>query len=192
MRVGVYPGSFNPPTTAHLAVSLAALQQRNLDHIVWSVSTRALAKEEVERPLLTHRLAVLEQTAEDHDWLTIRVTDHQLLADIAEGFQVIIMGADKWAQIHDLHWYESGEARTEALARLPELAIAPRPPSPKPDHGGLLIDPSHSQTSSSTARDGAHHLMLPSAQSFAIRTGAWIDPARYEQFLTSSGSGDTV
>ncbi|MDT1909227.1 hypothetical protein, partial [Acinetobacter baumannii] len=34
MRIGAYPGTFNPPTIAHLAVADAARAQRRLDRVV--------------------------------------------------------------------------------------------------------------------------------------------------------------
>ncbi len=183
MRVGIYPGSFNPPTVAHLAVSRAAHEQHALDQVVWSISTRALAKESVQYPTLEHRLAVLQGVAAGEDWLKIRVTELQLLADIAEGYDTLIMGADKWDQIQDIAWYGSEAARTKAFARLPSVAVAPRPPITVPPDLLLDLDPAHGQVSSTAARAGAMHLMLPFAQQFAERSGAWIDDTRYLKFL---------
>jgi len=97
-RRGVFPGSFNPPTTAHLAISEAVVVQHHLDVLVWSVSRVALAKEDVQRPRLVDRIAVLEDMAEKLDWLEISVTEAQLLSEIAAGFDVIVMGADKWLE----------------------------------------------------------------------------------------------
>jgi hypothetical protein len=37
--------------------------------------------------------------------------------------------------------------------------------------------------SSTRARSGEIDLMLPAAREFADRTGAWIDPGRYDQWL---------
>lgn len=186
MRVGIYPGSFNPPTIAHLAVSEAARAQRGLDRVVWSVSTKALAKEAVERPLLDHRIQVLHDVAKTHDWLDIQVTQRQLLADIADGFHTVIMGADKWEQIQDVRWYGSETAKTSAFERLPSIAVAPRPPTSVPEELLLSLDDAHGDVSSSAARSGATHLMLAAARSFADRSGAWIDAERYERFCAGS------
>ena len=62
-RVGIYPGSFNPPTIAHLAIAAAARDQRSLDRVVLAHSHRVLGKGEVERPLFRHRVEVLEAVA---------------------------------------------------------------------------------------------------------------------------------
>ncbi len=180
-RIGVYPGSFNPPTIAHLAIAEAARGQRRLDRVTLVLSRRALAKEHVEHPRFADRLAVVQASIEALDWLTVIATDQQLLVDIAAGHDVLIMGADKWAQINDPVWYGgSPDERDHALARLPELAIAPRPPVPVPEEHLLHLESSHHEVSSTAARNGALELMTPAAREFAERTGAWIDPERYE------------
>ena len=108
--------------------------------LVWSVSRVALAKEDVQRPRLADRIAVLEEVAAPIDWLEIDVTDAQLLSDIAAGFDVIVMGADKWQQIHDPVFYGNDPARRDAsIAALPAVAIASRPPHDCP--AKLVLDP---------------------------------------------------
>lgn len=184
-RVGVYPGSFNPPTVAHLAIAEAAREQRHLDRVVLVLSRKALAKEHVEHPRFEHRLAVVESSVRDHAWLSVAVTDRQLLVEIADGHDVLIMGADKWAQINEPSWYGGSHgARDEALNRLPELAIAPRPPIEVPDHHALRIPSFHHTVSSTLARSGSLHLMTQAARDFAERTGAWIDVERYQRTIT--------
>src|SRR5205085_2352115 len=117
---------FNPPTVAHLGIAAAARSRFGLARVDLVVSARALEKEHVERPLLSDRLAVLEALARRVGWLGVRVTEAQLLADIAEGYDVLVMGADKWHQVLDVRFYgNSTTARDAALARLPRLAIAP-------------------------------------------------------------------
>ncbi len=183
-RSGVYPGSFNPPTVAHLAVAQAAVEQRRLDRVVLMVSRRALAKETVEHPRLHHRLEVLHEAVAHLDWLSVSVTDRQLLADVAEGFDVLIMGADKWDQIQQPQWYENEEHRAEALARLPEIAVAPRPPIEVAEQHLLQVDVDATGAVSSTAaREGAVELMLPAARLFAEKTGAWLSPEKYDDWL---------
>lgn len=184
MRRGVFPGSFNPPTAAHVAISEAACEQHALDVLVWSVSRVALAKEDVQRPRLDDRIAVLAEVAARLDWLEIAVTDVQLLSEIAAGFDVIVMGADKWQQIHDPVFYGNDPARRDAsIAALPTVAIAARPPHDCP--ADLVLDlPDWVGTVSSTlARTTDPALMAPEAARFNRETGAWTDPARYERWL---------
>jgi hypothetical protein len=171
-RVGVYPGSFNPPTVAHLAIAEAARVQHALDRVVLSVSHTALAKEHVEHPPFSERVAVLHASVADHDWLEVRVTHHQLLVDVAAGFDLLVVGADKWRQIHDPAWYDDEAARDAAIAGLPPVAIVPRDDIEVPDHLVLNV-PAAAGVSSTRARSGAIDLMTPAARAHAQRTGTW-------------------
>ncbi len=167
-RTAVYPGSFNPPTVAHLDLSVAVMAQRNVDVVVWSLSRITLGKDPDGHPTIDERRAVLEAVAEQYAWLEVQVTDAQLLSEIATGFDVLIMGADKWAQINELDWYESAEHRNAAMAALPELAVAPRPPHLVPIEFAVTFE-NNERVSSTAARSGAHHLMLPPARA----SGLW-------------------
>jgi hypothetical protein len=185
--IGVYPGSFNPPTVAHLGIASAARHRHRLDRVDLVVSHSALEKEHVDRPLLGDRLAVLHALADRVGWLGVRTTEAQLLADIAEGYDVLIMGADKWHQVLDVRFYGgSAAARDEALARLPRLAIAPRPPLAVPPEYVLDVEPHFAAMSSTQARAGRAELMVPEAAAFDRATGAWTDPDRYERWLADS------
>lgn len=185
MRSGVYPGTFNPPTVAHLAIAAAARDQRQLDRVVLTVSVRPIDKEHVEIPRLEHRVEVLRAEAEaSGGWLDVVVTEHRLLVDIARGFDVLIMGADKWEQVNDPRYYGGDpRARDEAVAALPELAIAPRPPHAVPASVALSMPEVHAAVSSSAVRAGERSWMSPAAAAFDARTGAWSDPERYLRWL---------
>jgi hypothetical protein len=186
--IGVYPGSFNPPTLAHLGIADAARRRWSLERVDLMLSERALDKEHVERPLLEHRVAVLHELAARLGWLGVRTTSHQLLADMAEGYDVLILGADKWHQVLDPRYYEgSAERRDAAVARLPHLAIAPRPPLLVPPELLLDVAPDLGEMSSTRARGGEVDLMVPEAAAFDRRTGAWTDPERYEAWLVAGG-----
>lgn len=194
MAIGAYPGTFNPPTVAHLAIAEAACQQGALERVDWVFSTVSLGKEQVQLPLLQDRVAVLEAVAARHAWLGVVVTGAQLLADIAEGYDALVLGADKWAQIQDPAWYGgSPRARDEALARLPRLLVAPRPPielpAPLPPGTQLLqLASVHAEVSSRGVRAGRWEWMLPEAVDFDRDCGAWSDPERYcRQRMSPSG-----
>ncbi len=184
-RTGVYPGSFNPPTVAHLAIADAARGQRALDRVFLVISRRALAKEHIEHPRFEDRVEVVTASVAHLDWLDVIVTERQLLVDIADGHDVLVMGADKWAQINDPAWYQGSiSRRDQAMDRLPELAIAPRPPIGVPPRHLLEMPSDYHHVSSTLAREGALDVMTPAARRFAERTGAWIDPDRYEHSAT--------
>jgi hypothetical protein len=179
-RRGCYPGSFNPPTVAHLAIADAARRTAALDVVDLVVSRVPLGKGAVEVPTLDDRVAVLEAVAASRPWLGVRLTDDRLLVDIASGYDVLVMGADKWAQVRDPVWYESVAARDHALARLPaRVLVAPRLGFAAEGAEVLDLGDDHGAVSSSAARDGASHLMLPEAAAFDAETGAWSDPDRY-------------
>jgi hypothetical protein len=94
------------------------------------------------------------------------------------------MGADKWAQINEVGWYRDRAERDAAIAALPDIAVAPRPPHPLPSWAALDVEQHHANVSSSLARNGAVDLMLPQAKDFADRTGAWVDRGRYEAWAS--------
>lgn len=183
-RIGVYPGSFNPPTVGHLAIAQAARDQRELERVDLAVSRVALGKQLVERPGFEDRITVLEASVAGIDGLEVVVTDQQLLVDIADGYDVVVMGADKWAQVLDPAFYgDSVEARDRAVDTLwrLDLAIAPRPPYEVPAGADLTIDPEMVPVSSSGARHGRREWMTEAARAFDDTTGAWSDPDRYDR-----------
>jgi hypothetical protein len=160
---GAYPGTFDPPTVAHLAIAEAAREQCGLDGVDFVLNRRPLGKGMV-RPLAT-RVAMLEAVAATRPWLSVTVTDDVHLADIASGYDVLVLGADKWAQVVDPSFYASVEERDAALGRLPRLAVAPRDDLPLPD-GGVVLDVDLSHVSSTAARAGRADLVLPEAIPF--------------------------
>jgi nicotinic acid mononucleotide adenylyltransferase len=187
MRVGAYPGSFDPLTVAHLAVVEAALATCELDRVDLVLSQVALGKSE-HHVHLADRLDVLRRVAERDPRVGATVTSDRLLVDIARGYDALIMGADKWAQVVDPSWYGSVEARDAALAALPTVAVAPRPGADLPgDVVVLVVADTHGAVSSTAVRSGAHDWMAPEAAELAAATGAWVDPDRYARWL----AGDT-
>jgi nicotinic acid mononucleotide adenylyltransferase len=191
VRIGVYPGSFNPPTVAHLAVARAALDTADLDRVDLTVSEVPLGKEAVTVPTLDDRVAVLDAVAATRPWLGVRRTHHRLLVDIAAGYDVLIVGADKWAQLVDPAWYGGSVAtRDRSLDRLSTVLVVPRPPYPLPDAADdrwmlVDVDPRHAEVSSSAVRAGRGEWMVPEAADWDRRTGGWSDPGRY----VASGGG---
>lgn len=183
MSVGVYPGSFNPPTIAHDAIARAAIEAHGLERLDIVVSRVALAKEHVARPEIGHRVEVLREWAGGHGDLAVVVTDAQLLVDIADGYDLLVVGADKWLQIHDMTFYGgSTAARDAAVAALPPVAIVPRPPHQVPDHLLLGVEGPIGEVSSTAARSGRVDFMVDAAVDFDRRTGAWTDPERYDRW----------
>ena len=160
-RRGVYPGSFNPPTIAHMAVAEAAREQRSLDQVVFAISSVALAKPTSGVPDVDVRAQWVRDAVAHWPWATVEIVAAQLLVDIAAGFDVVIMGEDKWEQVNDPQFYGHSESlRDAALARLPDLAIAPRrnhgdDQSPLAAHTTIQVDPWAAEVSSTAVRQGS-------------------------------------
>ena len=194
MRVGAYPGTFDPPTVAHLAVAEAALNQGGLDAVHLVVSRAPLGKNP-SVPSFEDRLQVLEDVASTREWLEVRITDHRLIADVASGYDAVIMGMDKWLQVLDPTWYGGSEVRrNEALQALPAVLLAVRHgvehPGELPSGVRLLdVHPAHGPVSSTLVRAGRTEWMLDEAARFDTRTGAWTDPARYQARGAATGGG---
>jgi phosphopantetheine adenylyltransferase len=178
-----YPGSFDPPTVAHLAVAIAARNHIPDASIELVVSRDALGKSaSAHGPSLEARLDVLRTVAADHPWLGVTVTEQRFIADIAHGYTAVVVGADKWRQIIDPAWY-ADEAECERMrARLPRVLVVPRADDDLGDAGLdfeiLAIPREFRDVSATAARSGANHLMLPAAARYAERTGHWGTSAR--------------
>jgi hypothetical protein len=184
MRTGAFPGTFDPPTVAHLAVAEAALDQAGLDAVHLVVSRAPLGKEPTV-PTFEDRVAVLEEVAVTRSWLTVVVTEGRLMAEVAAGYDAVILGMDKWLQVVDPAWYGgSVEVRDAAVAALPPVLLAARDGAayagPLPSDARLLDVPlAHGPVSSTLVRAGRVEWMLEEAARFDRRTGAWSDPDRY-------------
>lgn len=127
MTTAVFPGSFDPLTVAHLAIVDAVRSQRGIERLDLVISRRALGKEDAHHSPVTERMSSIEDQRHGRPWLRADATDDQLLVDIASGYDVLVLGADKWHQVHDPGFYGgSVDARDDAVARLPRLAVVPR------------------------------------------------------------------
>lgn len=171
---GCYPGTFDPPTIAHLAIAEAARSQCGLDRVDLVVSRDPLGKPGAGESL-ARRVRVLEAMASTRPWLGVVVTDERHLADIADGYDVLVMGADKWAQVLDPSFYDSPAHRDESVARLPHLAVAPRGDLALPD-GCTRLEVALHDVSSSAARAGRHDIVLPEARDIGAGEGPTVGP----------------
>lgn len=157
----MFPGSFDPLTVAHLAIAEAVVDQCAVVSVELVVSVDPLAKDAADQTPPHVRIDRVRTVAAARPWLTARTTEHRLLVDIADGYDVVVLGADKWHQLHDVAFYGSVDARDAALARLPRLAIAHRAgTAPLRLHDSPLdvvvleIDPAHAVVSSTAVRAG--------------------------------------
>ena len=164
--IGVYPGSFDPPTVAHVNLAEQAVAQLGLARLDLVISHDTLGKDDAALTAIDERVAALTHLAETRPWLTAGTTPHRLVADIAEGYDAVVIGADKWHQLLDPGWYGGTDERDAALRRLPTVALAPRPPwtipgedpAADPPAGVVVVvlttDPAHHGVSATAVRAG--------------------------------------
>lgn len=147
---------------AHLAVARAARSHAGLERVDLVVSQVGLGKEPAAVTPALARARQLAAATEALPWLRVRTTEKQLIADIAAGYDAVILGADKWAQINDPSWYGSPEARDAAIGRLPRVLVAPRSPFRLPiDNAEVLdVDEFYQEVSSTAVRDGRREWLL--------------------------------
>ena len=156
-RRAAFPGTFDPLTTGHLAIADAAHAELGLDRVDLVISHDPIGKEATAS--VEERLEVIARQGRRRPWLAGRATAHRLVADIADGYDVVVLGADKWLQLHDVSYYGSAAAMAAALARLPAVAVAPRAGVVLPDdlRAHVLGVPEEFHHISSTAvRAGRH------------------------------------
>ncbi|GAC1565801.1 MAG: hypothetical protein NVS3B14_04760 [Ktedonobacteraceae bacterium] len=135
----VFPGSYNPPTKAHLALLKQARQFGSLHggmRVYAAMSKRTTDKESVERPLLVDRILLLDTLIHNHLRHTgILLFNRGLYVEQAEAIRTafhklrrlyFLLGFDKIVQIFDPHYYEDRDKALRELFALAEILVAPR------------------------------------------------------------------
>lgn len=135
----VFPGSFNPPTNAHLALlKQARLYAREHEqmYIYAAISKQTVDKERVERPLWVDRIMLLDVLLKRRFSHTgILLFNRGLYVEQAEAIRasfhnvrhiLFLLGFDKIVQIFDPHYYENRDAALQKLFSLAEVLVAPR------------------------------------------------------------------
>ncbi|HLI68901.1 MAG TPA: hypothetical protein VKV19_04010 [Ktedonobacteraceae bacterium] len=133
----VFPGSFNPPTLAHMAM---LRQARKLSgarwHVYAALSKQIVDKEEVERMTLLDRVVVLERVLKNQvKDAGVLLFNRGLYVEQAQGMRAafprvrqlrFLVGFDKIVQILDPHYYTNREVALNELFALAQLLVAPR------------------------------------------------------------------
>ncbi len=143
----VFPGSFNPPTIAHLALlkqaRQTALQRSEQSHkekrtvqLFAAMSKLTVDKEHVERPLMLDRVILLDHLLKRRLPHTgVMLFNRGLYVEQAEAVHrcfprvkrlYFLIGYDKIVQILDPHYYDNRDASLRDLFALAELLVAPR------------------------------------------------------------------
>ncbi len=135
----VFPGSFNPPTNAHIALLKQAglfAQSHKPTYLYATISKHIVDKEKVEHPTLLDRINLLDTIV--HRWLPdtgIILFNRGLYVEQAQAIRTsfprvkrifFLLGFDKIVQIFDPRYYENRDASLVTLFNLAELLVAPR------------------------------------------------------------------
>lgn len=185
----IFPGSFNPPTTAHLAMLKQARHFAYLHghmKVYAAISKHIVDKEAVERPLLVDRIVLLDTVLRHHLRHTgIMLFNRGLYVEQAEAVRTyfpkvtelyFLIGFDKIVQILDPRYYEDRDAALRELFALAELLVAPRGAAGTAELTRLLDRPENRQFASHI-----HVLPLNTAYRDISSTRIREDPADHEQ-----------
>ena len=202
----VFPGSFNPPTTAHIAM-LQQAHEFGREHggmgVYAAMSKRTTDKEAVERPLLVDRIGLLETVLQAHVPHTgIVLFNRGLYVEQAEAIRAqfsdvkqlyLLLGFDKIVQIFDPHYYQDRDKALRELFALAEILVAPRAGAGPAELNTLLAQPENKPFA-----NHVHSLPLDTAyrdvSSSRIRQGAAAHeqdvPPEALRFMRETGAYD--
>jgi len=157
-KIIVFTGSFNPPTTAHLALLKLAWQFARLHgpvHVYAALSKQTTDKENVQRPLLLDRVVLLDTVLRRHLRHTgIMLFNRGLYVEQAQGVyssfpQVtklyFLIGFDKIVQVFDPRYYDDRDAALHELFALADMLVAPRGHAGAEELTKLLDQPENRQ-----------------------------------------------
>ena len=75
------------------------MRQLDLERVDLAISRTTLGKAHLREHTVAQRVAAIERAAASRPWLGVVVLDASLVAEIAVGYDAVVMGADKWAQV---------------------------------------------------------------------------------------------
>jgi nicotinic acid mononucleotide adenylyltransferase len=185
----VFPGSFNPPTKAHLAL-LKQAQRFAHEHepmcLYAATSKHTVDKEMVERPLLVDRIHLLEVVLKRRlPHAGIMLFNRGLYVEQAEAIHrafpqvsklYFLIGFDKIVQIFDPRYYKDRDLALHELFELADFLVAPRGEA-GPEVLSMLLDrPENRQYTGHI-----HALPLSAAYRNISSTRIRQSPVAYEQ-----------
>jgi nicotinic acid mononucleotide adenylyltransferase len=194
-RAGLLAGTFNPFTRAHAALAVGG-HRAGCEPVVLAMAPVSLAKEGLERAHLVDRLDWVSAWARRHPWVVVAVASHPLLVDMAEalaratgGEVVLLLGADKAAQLVEARWYDDPAAALARLDHAASLLVAERAGHPVPElpvraarlaTAAWVPERSATEARVTAARGLPLDLLLPAVVARAVeRTGAYDNRPSY-------------
>ena len=155
LKIGLFGGSFNPPTTAHEALTVYAHRALGLDAFWWLVAPQNPFKPKAGMAPFEHRLAMAQIIADKHQpWLKASDLENQfdtrqtadtlrlILEHFPEHAFVWLMGTDNLIHFHSWdYWDEMAQSVAMAVFIRPgELDTAMAAPAAQ-HMGKPLTDP---------------------------------------------------
>jgi nicotinamide-nucleotide adenylyltransferase len=150
----ILTGSYNPPTSAHLALAEAGLQAIPQASLFLALGTTIINKEQTERATLLDRLLLLDLIARRSGQMGIFLTNQGLYVEQAKAARaafpraseiVFVVGFDKLEQIFDPRYYQHRDAALKDLFALARFLVAPRANHEAADVASLLSQPGNQE-----------------------------------------------
>lgn len=150
----ILTGSYNPPTSAHLALAEAGLQAIPQASLLLALGTTIINKEQTERAALLDRLVLLDQIARRIGQMGVFLTNQGLYVEQAKAARAafpraseiaFVVGFDKIEQIFDPRYYQHRDAALRELFALARFLVAPRANHEAADVAALLSRPGNHQ-----------------------------------------------
>lgn len=164
LHLAALPGSFNPPTVAHLALVRAA-RRAGADAVALVLSTRTVDKEQPAGLLLEDRLLLLNELAARQPGLAVVAVNRGLYVDQANLLRTLlpaaaaltfVVGFDKIVQILDPRYYADRDAALDDLFARARFFVAPRG-----EHGAAALAALMSQPENRRFAPAVRVLPLP-------------------------------
>jgi nicotinamide-nucleotide adenylyltransferase len=152
--VGIFAGSFDPLTNAHVALVRAALEHGGVGAVYFALSRHTVNKETRERPTDADRALALRVWLRDREGHGLLLFNRGLYADQALAARAafpdarvirFIVGFDKAQQIFDPRYYADRDTALRTLFGAIGLLVAPRAGAGAGELDALLDRPENGQ-----------------------------------------------
>jgi nicotinic acid mononucleotide adenylyltransferase len=149
-RVGLFAGTFNPLTLAHIALVESAMESADINRMLWVLAVASIDKEKVARATLVDRLVQLEAyvtTVARHGVLVVNRGLYVEQVNLAhaqlsrDDELVVLVGYDKIVQILDPRYYSDRTRALDELFQRSRFLVAPRGTATSAELEGLLAKP---------------------------------------------------
>jgi nicotinic acid mononucleotide adenylyltransferase len=155
--IGLFAGTFNPLTLAHIALVESAMVSAGIDKMFWILAVASIDKETVARATLVDRLVQLEAYIATVPRYGVLVVNRGLYveqvnlahAQLSGGDElVVLVGYDKIVQILDPRYYKDRASALDDLFQQARFLVAPRGAATSDQLEGLLAKPENRPYSS--------------------------------------------